>query len=185
MHSFTRMSLRHVTRLKTWTENLLVLLAVCQMHTGVLWMYRWRILVKTYPEWCYRVYLNGASCWSQPFELTMLWAERAFWNINGSLIVPSRITAPSETCTLSLSVDNPRPFWLGLCSGKSDSTSHGILDLFLASMFNILTGWTDQSSLFVFTYFRARLCVEFTRVVGPFYSHRLWLLNQYLEIMEW
>jgi hypothetical protein len=27
--------------------------------------------------------------------------------------------------------------------------------------------------------------VEFTRLLGPFYIHRMWQMNQYLEIMEW
>jgi hypothetical protein len=54
-------------------------------------------------------------------------------------IVTSRITALSESFTLSLPIDNPRHFCLGLYSGESDLTSQGMLDLFLASMFNVLT----------------------------------------------
>jgi len=56
------------------------------MHTLVLCMYRWCILENTTRTVSdvFSFTQTGASCWSQPFELTMLWAERAFWNINDS-----------------------------------------------------------------------------------------------------
>jgi hypothetical protein len=51
--------------------------------------------------------------------------------------VTSRITALSESFTPSLAVDNPRFFFLGLYTGKSDLTSLSILDLFHAITFNV------------------------------------------------
>jgi len=81
--------------------------------------------------------------------------------------VTSRITAPSESFTLSLPIDNPRPFCLGLYSGKSDLTSQVILDLFLASMF---TFWLTEMANYFYSFsliLGRGYCVDFNASTGP------------------
>lgn len=85
------------------------------MHTWVLWMYRWCILVNTTR--------NVSDIFSFTQTGLLVGASHSNWPCCGrkelseilmTRIVTSRITAPSESFTLSLPIDNPRPFCLGI-----------------------------------------------------------------------